>query len=106
MHGKTYREVTLLTHLPNFRTIYRNANEQTKTMAAFTYYVLYEQITGLQKLQIGCAAKFRCQTTLFKRLITVKRQPGGPGRSSEGGKSRRKLEEIAVMEGVYFLLEG
>ena len=69
-------------------------------MAAFMYYVLYEQITELQKLQIGCAAKFRCQTTLFKRLLTGKRQPGRPGRSSEGGKSGRKLEEIAAMEGV------
>ena len=37
--------------------------------------------------------------TPFKRLITGKRQPGGPGRSSEAGKSRRKLEEIAAMEG-------
>ena len=99
LQGKTYREVTLLTHLPNFRRIYPNANEQTKTMAAFMYYILYEQITGLQKSQTGCAAKFRCQTTPFKRLITGKRQPGGPGRSSETGKSRRKLEEVAAMEG-------
>ena len=99
LQGKTYREVTLLTHLPNFRRIYPNANEQTKTMAAFMYYVLYEQITGLQKSQTGCAAEFRCQMTPFKRLITGKRQPGGPGRSSETGKSRRKLEEVAAMEG-------
>ena len=70
-----------------------------KTMAAFMYYVLYEQITGLQKSQTGCAAQFKCQTTPFKRLITGKRQPGRPGRSSETGKSRRKLEEVAVMEG-------
>ena len=96
LHGKTYREVTLLTHLPNFRTIYRNAYEQRKTVAAFMYYVLYKQITGLQKSQTGCAAEFRCQMTPFKRLITGKRQPG---RSSEAGKSVRKLEEIAAMEG-------
>ena len=104
LHGKTYREVTLLTHLPNFKTIYRNTNEQTRTMAAFIYYVLYEEITGLQKSQIGCAAEFRCQTTPFKRLITGKRQPGVPGRyslrSAGGGRSGRKLEEIAAMEGV------
>ena len=99
LEGKTYREVTLLTHLPNFRSIYPNANEQTRTMAAFMYYVLYEQITGLQKSQMGCAAKFRCQMTPFKRLITGKRQPGGPGRSGETGKSGRKLEEVAEMEG-------
>ena len=70
-----------------------------QTIAAFMYYVLYEQITGLQKSQTGCAAEFRCQMTPFKRLITGKRQPGGPGRSSETGKSARKLEEVAAMEG-------
>ena len=36
----------------------------------------------------------------FKRLITGKRQPGGPGRSSKvRGGSSRKLEEVAEMEG-------
>ena len=36
----------------------------------------------------------------FKRLITGKRQPGGPGRSSEvRGGSSRKLGEVAEMEG-------
>ena len=97
--GKTYREVTLLTHLPNFRRINPNATEQTRTMAAFMYYVLYEQITSLQKSQTGSTAEFRCRTTPFKRLITGKRQPGRPGRSSEAGKSGRKLEEVAEMEG-------
>ena len=103
LHGKTYREVTLLTHLLNFRKIYQNANEQTRTMAAFMYYVLYEQITVLQKSQTGCAAELRCQTTPFKRLITGKRQPCGPGRynlrSTRGGKSGGKLEEIVAREG-------
>ena len=99
LKNMTYREVTLLIHLPNFRRIYPNTNEQTRTMAAFMYYVLYEQITGLQKSQTGCAAEFRCQTTPFKRLITGKRQPGRPGRSSETGKSGRNIEEVAAMEG-------
>ena len=36
----------------------------------------------------------------FKRLITGKRQPGGPGRSSEArGGFSRSLEDIAEMEG-------
>ena len=99
LEGKTYREVKLLQHLPNFRRIYPNTTEQTRTMAAFMYYVLYEQITGLQKSQTGCAAEFRCGMTPFKRLITGKRQPGRPGRSDDAGKSIRKLEEIAEMEG-------
>ena len=76
-----------------------NANEQTRTMAAFMYYILYEQITGLQKSQTGCATEFRCEMTPFKRLITGKRQPGRPGRSGGTGKSGRKLEEVAKLEG-------
>ena len=99
LEGKMYRELTLSQHLPDYRKIYPNATEQTTTMAAFMYYILYEAITGLQKSQTGCAAKFRCQTTPFKRLITGKKQPGGPGRTSETGKSGRKLEEIAAIEG-------
>ena len=99
LEGKTYRELRLLHHLPNFRRIYPNAREQTRTMAAFIYYVLYKRITGLRPSQTGCAGKFRCGMTPFKRLITGKRQPGGPGRSGDTGKSSRKLEEVAEMEG-------
>ena len=96
---KTYRELTLLCHLPNFRRIYHNTTEQTRTMAAYIYFVLYEQITGLRPSQTGCAVKFRCGTMPFKRLITGKRQPGRPGRSSEArGGSSRQLEEVAKME--------
>ena len=74
MEGKTYRELTLMCHLPNF--------------------------TGIRASQTGCATDFRCQTTPFKRLITGKRQPGRPGRSSEArGGSSRSLEEVTEMEG-------
>ena len=100
MEGKTYRELTLMCHLPNFKRINPNAKEQTKTMAAYMYCILYEQITGIRASQTGCAMDFRCQTTPFKRLITGKRQPSGPGRSSEArGGSSRSLEEVAKMEG-------
>ena len=100
LEGKTYRELTLLQHLPNFRKIYPNATEQTRMMAAYIYFILYEQITGLKPSQTGCSTDFRCQGTPFKRLITGKKQPGGPGRSSEAkGQSSRKLEEVAKMEG-------
>ena len=68
-------------------------------MAAFIYFVLHEQITGKQKSQTGCSAEFKCQMTPFKHLVTGKKQPGGPGRSGETGKSGRKLEDIAAMEG-------
>ena len=100
MEGKTYRELTLMCHLPNFKRINPNAKEQTRTMAAYIYCVLYEQITGIRASQTGCATDFRCPMTPFKRLITGKRQPGGPGRSGEArGGSSRSLEDIAKMEG-------
>ena len=40
MEGKTYRELTLMCHLPNFKRINPNAKEQTRTMAAYIYCVL------------------------------------------------------------------
>ena len=101
LEGKMYRELTLSHHLPNFRVIHPNATEQTRTMAAYIYFVLHEQITDLKPSQTGCATEFRCQTTPFKRLITGKKQPSRPGRSSEAkGGSSKKLEEVAKMEGV------
>ena len=62
------------------------------------YFVLYDQITGLQASQMGCATEFRCQVTPFKRLVTGKKQPGRPGRGI-GTKSGRSLEEVAELEG-------
>ena len=100
LEGKMYRELTLSHHLPNFKAIYPNATEQTRTIAAYMYFVLYEQITGLKASQTGCARDFRCQGTPFKRLVTGKRQPGGRGRLSKvKGGSSRTLEEVAEMEG-------
>ena len=100
LEGKTYRELTLMCHLPNFKRINPNAKEQTRTMAVYIYCVLYEQITGIRASQTGCATDFRCPTTPFKRLITGKRQPSRPGRLSEArGGSSRSLEEVAKMEG-------
>ena len=100
MKGKTYRELTLMYHLPNFKRINPNAKEQTRTMAAYMYCVLYKQITGVRASQTGCAKDFRSPTTPFKRLITGKRQPGRPGRSSEArGGSSRSLEDVTEMEG-------
>ena len=83
MEGKTYRELTLMCHLPNFKRINPNTKEQTRTMAMYIYFILYEQITSMRASQTGCTTDFRCQTTPFKRLITGKKQPGRPGRLSE-----------------------
>ena len=100
IEDKTYRELTLMCHLPNFKRINPNAKEQTRTMAVYIYCILYEQITGIRASQTGCATDFRCPTTPFKRLITGKRQPGGPGRLSEArGGSSRSLEDVTKMEG-------
>ena len=100
LEGKMYRELTLSHHLPNFKAIYPDATEQTRTMAAYMFFFLYEQITSLKASQTGRARDFRCQGTPFRRLVTGKRQPGGPGRSSEvKGGSSRTLEEVAEMEG-------
>ena len=100
IEGKTYRELTLMCHLPNFKRINPNAKEQTRTMAAYMYCVLHEQITSIRASQTGCATDFKCQTTPFKRLITGKRQPSRPGRSSKArGGSSRSLEDVAKMEG-------
>ena len=100
MEGKTYKELTLMCHLPNFKRINPNTKEQTRTMAVYIYYILYEQITGIRASQTGCATDFRCPTMPFKRLITGKRQPSRPGRSSEvRGGSSRSLEEDTEMEG-------
>ena len=100
MEGKTYRELTLMCHLPNFKRINPNAKEQTRTMAVYIYCILYEQITGIRASQTGCATDFRCPTMPFKRLITGKRQPGGSGKSSKARRgSSRSLEDITQMEG-------
>ena len=100
LEGKTYRELTLMCHLPNFKRINPNAKDQTRMMAAYIYCVLYKQIAGIRASQTGCATDFRHPTTPFKRLITGKRQPNRPGRSSKvRGGSSRSLEEVAKMEG-------
>ena len=100
LEGKTYRELTLMCHLPNFRRINPNTKEQTRTMATYIYCILYKQITGIRASQTGCTTDFRCPMMPFKRLITGKRQPGRPGRSSEvRGGSSISLEEVAKMEG-------
>ena len=100
MEGKTYRELTLMCHLPNFKRINPNTNEQTRTMAIYMYCVLYEQITGIRASQTGCATGFQMpndaiqktdnreetarqtrQVERGKRMIQQK-----PGRCSRNGR--------------------
>ena len=74
IEGKTYRELMLMCHLLNFKRINPNTKEQTRMMAVYIYFILYEQITGIRASQTGCATDFRCLMTPFKRLITGNRQ--------------------------------
>ena len=104
MEGKTYRELMLMCHLPNFKRINPNTKEQTRTMATYIYCVMYKQITGIRASQTGCATDFRCPMTPFKRLITGKKQPGGPGRpgkrriQQKPGRSRRNGRPYSLQE--------
>ena len=60
----------------------------------------YDTVHTLCEAQQNFAVDFKCPMTPFKRLITGKRQPGGPGRSSEArGGSSRSLEEVRSQEG-------
>ena len=75
--------------------------DQPQRQRTYMYCVLYEQITSVRASQTGCATDFKAPMTPFKRLITGKRQPSGPGRSSKAREgSSRSLEEVAEMEGV------
>ena len=51
IEGKTYRELMLMCHLPNLKRINPNAKEQTRTIAAYMYCILYKQITGIRASQ-------------------------------------------------------
>ena len=100
IEGKTYRELTLMCHLPNFKRINPNTKDQTKMMAVYIYFVLYEQITSIRASQTGCATDFRCPMMPFKGLVTGEKEPSGPGRSGKArGGSSRSLEEVVEMEG-------
>ena len=95
LQGKTYQELSLTQHLPHYKKLHPSTNQQTRTMASFIYFVLYQQLTGKQKSQMGCSEEFKCQTTPFKHLVTGKKQPGGQGE----GKSSRTIEDIQKLEG-------
>ena len=103
LQGKTYQELSLTQHLPNYKKLQPSVTDQMRTMAAFMYFALYKLLTGKAKSQEGCsqwqvALIFGCKMTPFKHLVTGKKQPGRPGRKGEAGKSSRKLEEIKKLE--------
>ena len=98
LEGKTYRELTMSQHLPNAKKIYRNATDQTRTMAALMYFVLYEQITGLKASQTGCSRDFQCQGTPFKRLVTGKETTWRP-RKIRRTEKQEDAREVTELEG-------
>ena len=90
LEGKTYRNWPCHNTCQMPRRSTPTQQTKTRMMAAFMYFVLYKQITSLKASQTGCSRDFKCQGTPFKRLVTGKRQPGGPGRSSK----TEKQEEV------------
>ena len=98
IQGKTYHNLSLTQHLPNYKKLQPSATDATRTIATFMYYALYKQLTGKVKSQWGCSEEFGCKTTQFKHLVTGKKQPGGPGRGRKGGMSKRTLEQIKISE--------
>ena len=100
MEGKTYRELTLMCHLPNFKRINPNANEQTRTMAAYMYCVLYKTDHRHKSITDRLRHGLQMPNDTIQKTDNRKRQPSRPGRLSEArGGSRQKLEEVAEMEG-------
>ena len=97
LQGKTYQELSLIQHLPNYKKLQPSATDQTRTIAAFMCFVLYKLLTGKAKSQEGCSHEFCCKT--LKHLVTGKKQPGEPGRKDNAGKSSQKLEEVKELEG-------
>ena len=99
LQGKTYQELSLTQHLPNYKKLHPSVTDATRTMAAFMYYALYKKLTGKAKSQQGCSDKFGCKTTPFKHPVTGKKQPGRPGRGKgEKGKSSQTTEEVQLLE--------
>ena len=78
IQGKTYQELSLTQHLPDYQKLQPMATDVTRTMAAFMYYAFYKQLTGKAKSQQGCSEEFSSKTTPFKRLVTGKKQGLAP----------------------------
>ena len=100
MEGKTYRELMLMCHLPNFKRINPNAKEQTRTMACV--HLLHPVRTDHRHKGITDRLHHRFQMSDDTIQETDNREETtrGPGRSSEArGGSSRSLEEVAEMEG-------
>ena len=98
VQGKTYQELSLNQHPPNYQKLPSSVTDGTRTMVTFMYYALYKQLTGKAKSQQGCSEEFGCKTTPFKHLVTGKKQPGGPGRKGTPDKSSRTAEEFKGLE--------
>ena len=90
MEGKTYRDLTLMCHLPNFKRINPNTKEQTRTMAAYIYCVLYKQITGVRASQTGCAVDFKCPTDTVQKTDNRKKTAR---RTRQFERGKRKIQQ-------------
>ena len=99
LQAKTYQELSLTQHLPNYQKLQPMATNVTRTMATFMYYALYKQLKGKVKSQQGWLDQFGCKKTPFKCLVTGKKQPGRPGRKGKGrGKYTQTTEQVKWLE--------
>ena len=67
IEGKTYRELMLMCHLPNFKRINPNAKEQTRTMATYMYCILHEQITGYKSITDRLRHRLQMSNDAFQK---------------------------------------
>ena len=80
-------------HLPTPSKVAKET-EETRQMAAFRYFTLYNMIMCDRISQINCATLFKVQYLLFRRTVSGRRQPG----SLEIEKAK-KLKLLAEAEG-------
>ena len=77
LEGKMYRELTPALHLPNYKTIHPNANEQSRTMAAFMY--CFAQ-TDNRFTDITARLLSRVQASHYRQETTRRTQQGKQSR--------------------------
>ena len=72
----TYSNMITQYHLPTLSKV-ANKTEETRQMAAFIYFMLYNMIMCERISQINCATLFKVQYSSFRRTVSGRRQSGG-----------------------------
>ena len=88
----TYSNMITQYHLPTLSKV-ANKTEETRQIAAFMYFTLYNMIMCECISQINCATLFKVQYSSFRRTVLGRRQSG----DSEIEKAKR-LKQLAKAE--------